>query len=235
MSAYASPAMRQALGDALRPGGLTSTREALDRVPLAPDSVVLDAGCGPGRTAAFLQEEVRCRVIGLDRNEVFPQPCPQSGPDFVRGDAGSLPLSPNCLDAIFCECVLSLLSMPEQGLIEFNRVLKPGGLLYLSDVYARSTSALPAAPTEATCLAAPVSLETWKKRLCSCEFRIVSEQDQTWLIRQTAGRLIFEYGSLQLFWQAVLGPAAGRVCAARIKDIRPGYVSFVAIKDKSHE
>ena len=112
MSAYASPAMRQALGDALRPGGLTSTREALDRVPLAPDSVVLDAGCGPGRTAAFLQEEVRCRVIGLDRNEVFPQPCPQSGLDLVRAAAGSLPLSPNCLDAIFCECVLSLLSMP---------------------------------------------------------------------------------------------------------------------------
>jgi SAM-dependent methyltransferase len=227
--------MRQALDDALRPGGLTGTREALARVPLASGSVVLDAGCGPGRTAAFLQEEIRCRVIGLDRDQVFPQPCPESGPDFVRGDAGSLPLSRESLDAVFCECVLSLLPSPEQGLTEFYRVLKSGGRLYLSDIFARGWSSLPAGPSEATCLAAPVSLEAWKQRLQSCGFGIVSEQDQTWLMRQTAGRLIFEFGSLQLFWQAVLGPAAGRGCAARIKDMRPGYVSFVAIKDEAHE
>ena len=235
MSAYASPVMRRALNDALRPGGLRGTRQALERVPLPRETLVLDAGCGPGTTADFLQAELSCRVIGLDSDRTFLHSGPESGPIFVRGDVCFLPLPSDCLDAVFCECVLSLLSRPEQVLIEFKRVLKPGGRLYLSDVYARSLSTFPAGPGQATCLAAPVSLKTWKQRLFSCGFVLVSEEDQTWFMRQTAGRLIFEYGSLHHFWQVVLGTAAGKDCASRIKAVRLGYVSFVAVKDKYHE
>lgn len=232
-SAYSSLAMRRALDDFLRPGGLASTREALSRIPLPPDVLVLDIGCGPGRSAAFLREEIPCRVVGMDLDETFLQEGRDAhlGPDFVRGDACSLPFGPSRLDAIFCECVLSLLSGPERALGEFERVMKPGGLLYMSDVFGRSESASPACSPEVTCLADPADLENWRQRLATCGLRIISEQDQTWLLRQTAGRIIFEYGSLELFWRTVLGPAVGQGCAGRIRELKPGYVFFVAVKD----
>ncbi len=41
------------------------------------------------------------------------------------------------MDALFAECSLSLLGAAEPAVAEFRRVLRPGGLLVVSDLYAR--------------------------------------------------------------------------------------------------
>lgn len=234
--AYTSPVMRQALGDALRPGGLTGTRQALEQEPLPPGALVLDAGCGPGRTAALVRSQAKCRVIGIDREaKLLPSGRGESTDLlFACGDICSLPLADTCLDAVFCECVLTLLAHPVQALKEFFRTLKPGGRLYYSDMYTRSAPESASSPEYGTCLADPVPLDLLRRQLQEQGFSILSEQDQTQLLTETAGRLIFEYGSTQLFWQAVLGPAAGNACSSRVQALRPGYVFFIVRKEECH-
>ncbi len=230
-SASTSPVMRQALDDALRPGGLSGTRQALERLPLPWGTTVLDAGCGPGKTANLLHE-TGCRVVGIDRDARI-LPAENALADnlcFVQGDICSLPLSADSLDAVFCECVLNLLPQPEAALAEFFRILRPGGRLYYSDMYAREKTGTLAECSYGTCLADPCDLDTLRRRLDMHGFIIYSEQDQTKLLTETAGRLIFEFGSTALFWQAVLGPMAGSGCSSRIQALRPGYVYFVAQK-----
>lgn len=236
-SAYTSPVMRQALDDALRPGGLTGTLQALEHMPLPQGSTVLDAGCGPGRTAAYLQTQAGCRVIGVDRETKLLPDCSGSGPDllFACGDICALPLPSACVDAVFCECVLTLLAQASLALGEFYRILRPGGMLYCSDMYARNIGDFQASDRFGTCLTTLMPLDGLRRQLQDQGFTVLVKRDQTRLLTETAGRLVFEYGSTQLFWQAVLGPAAGSGCASRVQALRPGYALFIAQKDADHD
>lgn len=240
-SAYASPVMRRAMGDALRPGGMESTARALELAPLPKGAYVLDAGCGPGKTARYLQGQSGCRAIGLDldptmlressRNSVPEADDRAETPAFLCGDICRLPLADAGVDAVFCECVLSLLGDSETALAEIRRVLKPGGRLYYSDIFARAepVAGLKAA-AGAGCLAAPKQLDSLRRRLVAQAFSIAVEADQTDLLRRTGARIIFEYGSMALFWQAVLGVSDGAACARRNRALRPGYILFIAVK-----
>ena len=236
-SAYTSPVMRQALDDALRPGGLTGTIQALEHMPLPQGATVLDAGCGPGRTAAYLQTQAGCRVIGVDREIKLLPDCCGSNQNllFACGDICDLPLPDTCVDAVFCECVLTLLAEASLALGEFHRILRPGGILYCSDMYARNSYATQASDRFGTCLTTLMALDGLRRKLQDQGFTVLAEQDQTRLLTETAGRLVFEYGSTQLFWQAVLGPAAGSGCASRVQALRPGYALFIAQKDADHD
>jgi ubiquinone/menaquinone biosynthesis C-methylase UbiE len=223
--------MHQALGQALRPGGLETTRQGLEQAPLAISARILDAGCGLGATAAFLVEQGYRQVVALDRDSTLLRRAQAKilG-TCLQGDITALPLATESVDAVFCECVLSLVSWPKQALAEIRRVLRPGGRLYYSDLYARATAAPAAAAPGSTCLAAPASRSTLRQRLDGGGWQILRETDQTELLRQTAARIIFEHGSLERFWQAVFGACRGTSCAAGIQALRPGYVSYIAVK-----
>ena len=228
-TAYTSPTMHQALGQALRPGGLETTRQGLEQAPLAMNARILDAGCGLGATAAFLRHQGYQRVLALDRDRDLLRSA-QKQVACLQADITAVPLATASLDAVFCECVLSLLPRPQQALAEIRRVLRPGGRLYYSDLYARATAAPAAAAPGSTCLAAPATRSTLRQRLDGGGWQILRETDQTELLRQTAARIIFEHGSLERFWQAVFGACRGTSCAAGIQALRPGYVSYIAVK-----
>ncbi len=236
---YNSVPMRRALGNALRPGGMASTRRFLEQMPPAAGARVLDAGCGPGRTAAFLHSRKRYQVFGLDRDigpkaQIEPA---QPGLAYICADISHLPLASSSLDAVFCECVLSLLADPDRALAELYRCLRPGGLLYFSDIYHRDKGAVSAHGPGRTCLAASEDLQGLRQSLTGHGFKVVLEEDQTVLMRQTAARLVFEYGSLQVFWETVLGAGCqhSRPQARRMQSLKPGYVSFVLSKEDEHE
>ena len=50
----------------LHTGGLAMTKDQAEKVPLGPDSKVLDIGCGIGGPARYLAHAYGCQVDGID-------------------------------------------------------------------------------------------------------------------------------------------------------------------------
>jgi SAM-dependent methyltransferase len=103
----------------------------MDTDPLAllpPGSLVLDVGSGSARGRyAFVHgasEARRLRWIALDVE------CGEGV--TVVADAHRLPFATDALDCIACVSTLEYLRDPRAAVAEMYRVLKPGGLLYLS-------------------------------------------------------------------------------------------------------
>ena len=110
------------------------------RRPYRP--VVLDAGCGQGKSFRPLVERFAPeRIIGVDFE---PQCiaaaralCGEMPIEIRQGDLAALDLPHESVDLVFCHQTFHHLPLQEKALAEFHRVLKPGGLL----LFAESTRA----------------------------------------------------------------------------------------------
>lgn len=99
---------------------------------LPMNTLVLDAGCGPGRDLARLNA-LGHRAIGVDLNEDFIHLAHRTGPT-IRADLRSLPLLSGSFDAVWASA--SLIHLAPEGvstaLDEFLRVAKEGAPIYIS-------------------------------------------------------------------------------------------------------
>ena len=112
--------------------------QALERggTPLA--GRVLDAGCGGGGTAVSLAEESGF-AVGLDLDARFLDSGTRlvrekgvGNAAFVQGDGARLPFRASAFDVVFSHSVIEHVSSAPAYLAECHRVLRPGGVLYLS-------------------------------------------------------------------------------------------------------
>ncbi len=129
--------LRRAAGKCMRPGGIVLTQRALDICSLSDGSSVADIGCGTGGTLTHLERSGIHRLVGIDLSgDMLLEALPQmiSG-QLVKGRAQILPFRNSSFDALFCECVLSLLDDKAAAVRESARVLKDGGYLVLSDLF----------------------------------------------------------------------------------------------------
>jgi SAM-dependent methyltransferase len=120
----------------LHSGGLATTRDQADRIPLTPDSRVLDVGCGTGGPARYLAQKYGCRVEGIDLTPEFIE----TGEELTRrcgladrvslrvGDALDLPYPDETFDVVWCQNVTMNIEAKARFLAGVFRVLKPGGL-----------------------------------------------------------------------------------------------------------
>lgn len=222
---YASHPVRAALGETLRPGGADLTRRLISLADPRPGSLALDAGCGCGVTLGMLGRR-GVRALGLDLNMGFLRQAKEAGQAVAGADLAGLPLSDGCLDLIVAECAWNLTDK-EQTLREFYRVLRPGGILALADIYARGvrTGTWPVR----CCFAQATDLPTVLELVSAAGFDLDVVEDQTSLLKKTAADFVFRHGSLYGFWQAVTGDArlADMACAAS-KASKPGLFLLVA-------
>jgi len=110
--------------------------------PQAP--VLLDVGCGQGRSFKHLQQVFKPgRLLGTDAD---PHSLELSGAEAVNqglkvelqgSDCAELQFPDNSIDLLFCHQTFHHLVEQEKALAEFWRVLKPGGYL----LFAESTEA----------------------------------------------------------------------------------------------
>jgi arsenite methyltransferase len=131
------PEIGRVAGPCIRPGGPVLTDRALKICSLPPGSFVADIGCGAGGTLEHLERTGVYHTVGLDcSGPLLGESVPrlESG-RLVHGMAETLPFKKGSLDALFCECVLSILSDKTTALLEFVRVLRAGGFLIISDVF----------------------------------------------------------------------------------------------------
>jgi 2-polyprenyl-3-methyl-5-hydroxy-6-metoxy-1,4-benzoquinol methylase len=111
-------------------------RYAFAREIFLPDWTCLDAACGSGYGSEFLAQKVR-KVIGFDANEhALDYAKERHGPpntSFHQVDLnGILPLADNVVDAIASFETLEHVENQRGMIIEFLRVLKPGGVMAIS-------------------------------------------------------------------------------------------------------
>lgn len=122
--------------------------------PTLTACTVLDLGCGSGRDCYLLSRLVgeSGRVIGVDMTEaqlaVAKKHCDwhtqrygyqQSNVEFKQGyieDLKTAGIADNSIDVVVSNCVINLSPDKKQVLTEILRVLKPGGEIYFSDIYA---------------------------------------------------------------------------------------------------
>lgn len=235
ISLYESPAIREVTGETIRPGGFDLTDRAVSRCGFPSGERILDAGCGTGATVERLRRQHGLRAFGVDASRVLLARGVAEGRSrgLVTAVIPRIPFKPGVFGGVFCECVLSLIPDRKSALLQFREVLKPGGYLVLTDIYARSddAAATPPVPGIQTCINGALPLSTLSDLITGAGFAIRLVEDHSALLRELAVRLIFEHGSLAAFWESWCSKATVGDTQVAVNRLKPGYYLLIAQKD----
>jgi ubiquinone/menaquinone biosynthesis C-methylase UbiE len=110
---------------------------------LSPGAWVLEIGCGRGAGAGIIMEEfqpARVHALDLDTRMLtkardYLAARKRSGISLLAGDCACLPAKSGTMDAVFGFGVLHHALDWRSALEEIARVLKPGGLFFLEELY----------------------------------------------------------------------------------------------------
>jgi len=107
-------------------------------------TVVVDVGCGQGRSLRLLKDAFHPqRLIGIEFDEENLRLArlrvkdDQTQTEFLQCDCAAIDLPDGVADLVFCHQTFHHLVQQDEALAEFNRILKTGGLL----LFAESTKA----------------------------------------------------------------------------------------------
>jgi SAM-dependent methyltransferase len=166
--------------------------------PLLEGRTVLDLGCGAGRDVYLMSKLVgeKGKVIGVDMTDEQLNVAKrhveyhrtqfkhrESNVQFLKGyieDLESAGIKYNSIDLVVSNCVTNLSPNKERVFSEIFRVLKPGGELYFSDVFANRR--IPEPLTEdpvllGECLGGAMYKEDFRRLLAKLgcqDFRVLS-------------------------------------------------------------
>ncbi len=87
---------------------------------------LLVVGCGSGKEAAILAQQLNAEVTGIDLEENFDAEARKFAA-LQKGDATALEFSDESFDFVFSYHALEHIENPSKALQEINRVLKTGG------------------------------------------------------------------------------------------------------------
>lgn len=114
------------------------------------DQQWVDAGCGTGTLSRLLVER-GANVVGFDASPQMIEIADRNVTEIANPDRArfelvetieSMPLAEQSVDGVICSSVLEYLSDPSRALLEFHRVLRPGGVLLLTAPHRHSLLSL---------------------------------------------------------------------------------------------
>ncbi len=110
---------------------------AASALQLQPGMHLLDAGCGTGQWAVGFASR-GCQVTAIDLAPEMLRRARANAEEagveiaFREGDLSTLPDPDATYDAIHCRCALQFSPAPVDVVLEFLRVIKPGGRVFVS-------------------------------------------------------------------------------------------------------
>lgn len=248
---YQSDLARLLLGETFHPGGQALTLHLGTLLQPGPTSRVLDVASGPGTSALLLAQRFGCQVVGIDYGTNAVQQAGararELGLDhlvtFQAGDAEQLPFPDASFDALLCECAFCTFPHKTRAASEFQRVLKPGGRLGLSDLtrVGDVPPALQGLLAWIACIADAQPQERYVQILSSAGFVVeaLEQHDEALseLVREIQVKLLSIEVLLKLK-QIELPPtldfaqakALARAAAAAVRAGQFGYVALLASK-----
>lgn len=122
-------------------GGLKATNELIELCRMEKGKLILDVGCGTGKTSCYITKKYGCSVVGVDISEKMiswsKERAIKEGiidkVEFMRSDSQSLPFKSGIFDAVISESVLVFVENPGQAVSEYVRVTKLGGYIGLNE------------------------------------------------------------------------------------------------------
>ena len=190
---YEQDWVRAALGDSFHPGGIELSARLVRSLHLPPGARVLDVACGIGTTTRLMARAFGLAAFGLDVSEANvakaqvlagePLPAPAV---FASGSAEALPFPDGSFDAVVCECAVSTFPDQPRVLAEFARVLKPGGVVGISDMLVEGDLPPDLAGRIApwTCLGGARSAVGYQSLLLAAGLRVTGCADETAALRE---------------------------------------------------
>lgn len=121
------------------PGGIHLTQNILSNENITDNSYVLDAGCGTGQTAAYLSQQLKAKVFGLEINPIMLEKAYsrfqtlQLPVQLIHGSIEEIPFDDHTFDYVLSESVLAFVNKAK-ALKECYRVLKKGGRLIANEM-----------------------------------------------------------------------------------------------------
>lgn len=103
----------------------------IDPLDLPKNSRILDLGCGVGYFMDEMRERGFVNVTGLTLSPDDIQSCSDKGHRVERKDMNFLADRDESIDMLFCRHSLEHSPFPYIALLEYNRVLRPQGYLYV--------------------------------------------------------------------------------------------------------
>lgn len=134
----------------LEEGAKRLTRKLVDTLGLRPGESLLDAGCGSGTATLDIASEYGTQVTGITISPVEAARAQARASEggvsdrvrFEVADYHALPFPENHFDAMVAfESLFNAYDL-EKALLEFHRVLRPGGRVAMSEI-AKTTDASP--------------------------------------------------------------------------------------------
>jgi arsenite methyltransferase len=231
---YESKQLQRFTGKTIRPGGLFLTEKAVLLCRLKKGDRVLDVGCGAGATVAYLKDGYGLNAFGLDLSPSLLRQGRTGHPDLalIRGDATGIPVPESIFQAVFCECVLSLIPEPSTVLDEFYRVLMPGGFLVLTDIYQQAPHISRESSSQGVncCLNGAIGKDRIQDLTARRGFNIFLWEDHTPLLKALAAQIVFACGSMEQFRSSYCRNNRSIGISGNNSDMKPGYFLLAAKK-----
>lgn len=218
---YATRAARALLGATAHPGGTDLTVRALVLAGLGGGDRVLDVACGDGETLRLLRER-GATAVGVD---LEPRAVERCGGRAVVADAHALPLPDGGFDGVLLECSLSTFADPRQALREAARVLRPDGVLVLTDVVLDREAAAPEVVEAVDRLTSARTVEGYLDLLAEAGFVVTKSED-----RADDARLLVRRVRRRLVLVSRAHGRTARACERAVRDRALGYQLLLAVK-----
>jgi len=219
---YESTVMQNTLGQTLRPGGLELTKRALEFCKFkADDDKLLDLGCGKGATIKYISDFYKIDICGLDISESLVAAANEINKDavIVISSGENTPFEDDTFNGVFAECTLSLMDNLEKTINEINRIMKCGGYVIISDVYAKNTAYLE-------------ELNSYSAETC---LKNPHEENYDNLMKQLVVDIIFGHNTMESFWNCTgCHCIDGAKFQETLRKSKLGYFLMIAKKEVNY-